>query len=66
MTTEKKKTHDVDSAAQTLNVSSAMVRKLIKRGELAAKKIGARVIILDEEIDRFLAAAPSAADAAAE
>jgi excisionase family DNA binding protein len=44
----------VREAAQTLNVSSALVRYEINRGKLRAVRLGDRVLVLRSEIARLL------------
>lgn len=46
----------VNEAAAEIRRSEAAVRWLIHTGQLKAGKVGGRVVILSEEIDRFIAA----------
>jgi len=44
----------VAEAAQRVSVCSKTVFNLIRRGELPARKIGARTVILVSDLERFL------------
>lgn len=45
--------HSVDDAAARLGISSKGVRRLIARGELPARRIGARVLIPTEALAAY-------------
>jgi excisionase family DNA binding protein len=45
---------DIPRTANRLNCSEPHVRFLIRSGQLRAKKLGRRVLILKHEIDRYL------------
>jgi excisionase family DNA binding protein len=47
--------YSVEDAAKQLSVSSQSVRRLIDRGELKARRVGTRVIVPKNELERFLA-----------
>jgi excisionase family DNA binding protein len=47
--------YSLEEAAQQLSVSSQSVRRLIDRGELKARRVGTRVIVPKNELERFLA-----------
>lgn len=51
-------TWDVRGAAEQLSLSERYVRQLIADGRLRALKVGARTIVLDTELQRFLSAQP--------
>ncbi len=44
----------IGDAARSFSVSDSKVRLFIKSGRLRAVKIGGRVLIADEELDRFM------------
>ncbi len=46
--------YSVEDAAKQLSVSSQSVRRLIDRGELKARRVGSRVIIAKNELERWL------------
>ncbi len=46
--------YSVEEAAQQLSVSSQSVRRLIDRGELKARRVGTRVIVPKNELERWL------------
>jgi excisionase family DNA binding protein len=50
--------HPVPSACRELGIKSSKLYQLIGKGELRAKKIGSRTVILDESIREYLAAQP--------
>jgi excisionase family DNA binding protein len=51
----RKRAYSVKEAAEELNLSVPGVYVLLARKELYGKKIGSRLVILGEELDRFLA-----------
>ncbi len=55
-TTEQftKKAHSVKAAAQQFDASVPFVRNEIRVGNLRAKKIGRKVVILDVELQEYL------------
>ena len=46
----------VDETAQALRVSSKTVRRLIDAGRLSYLRVGRRVLLLTEDVDRFIQA----------
>jgi excisionase family DNA binding protein len=46
--------YSVEDAAKQLSVSSQSVRRLIDRGELKARRVGTRVIVSKNELERWL------------
>ncbi len=46
--------YSLEEAAQQLSVSSQSVRRLIDRGELKARRVGRRVIVPKNELERWL------------
>jgi excisionase family DNA binding protein len=52
--------YSIPDAARRAGLSSSNVRLVIQRGELKARKMGRRVLILDEDLRAWLAALPSA------
>jgi excisionase family DNA binding protein len=46
--------YSVEDAAKQLSVSSQSVRRLIDRGELKARRVGTRVIVPKNELERWL------------
>ncbi len=46
--------YSVEDAAKQLSVSSQSVRRLIDRGELKARRVGRRVIVPKNELERWL------------
>ena len=51
-------TYDIPETAKALRISPDMVRRLIASGELPARKIGARTVILQEELYAFVKSRP--------
>jgi excisionase family DNA binding protein len=51
---------NLDTVAARLTVSTRHLRRLIRTGELPAKRIGARVIVLARDLDAYLQQLPSA------
>lgn len=47
--------YSVDEASSSLGLGKTKIYQLINRGQLKARKIGKRTIILKEDIDAFLA-----------
>jgi excisionase family DNA binding protein len=54
MATQTKKAHSVKEAAAQFGASVPFVRKKIREGELRAKKVGRKVIILDSDLQTYL------------
>jgi excisionase family DNA binding protein len=52
-------TMSVNDVAKALGVSRTLVVKSIQAGTLAARKMGARVLITKESLERFLAGGAS-------
>jgi excisionase family DNA binding protein len=52
-----------EQVAQLLGIHWQTVRKLIRDGELQATRIGDRVLVRDEEVDRFIDAHTPTPDA---
>ena len=50
----------VEAAAAYLTMSKSYIRKRVYDGSLPAKRLGTRVIILVEDLDRMLERAPRA------
>lgn len=50
----------IREAAASLGISDRQVRRLIESGQLAAKRLGGRVVIPAAALDALLDAAPSA------
>ena len=53
--TNRRKAWSASEIAIAYGFSLGFVRKLIYSGTLAAKKVGRRVIVLDDDFQRFLA-----------
>ncbi len=49
-----KKAHSITSAAAQIDASVPFIRKLVRNGDLRAKKIGSRVVILESDLHQFL------------
>jgi len=49
-----KKAHSVKAAAQQFDASVPFVRNQIRDGNLKAKKIGRKVVILDSDLQMYL------------
>lgn len=45
---------DIDGVAQRLGVSVATVRRIVKRGELRAYKIGGQLRFKEEEVEAYI------------
>lgn len=48
----------LDEAARELRISQGLLRKVITSGELPARRIGRRVVVAREAIDRYVQPAP--------
>jgi excisionase family DNA binding protein len=46
--------YSVEDAAKQLSVSAQSIRRLIDRGELKARRVGTRVIVPKNELERWL------------
>jgi excisionase family DNA binding protein len=55
---------DVVGAAHQLAISERQVRTLVDEGQLRALKSGRRLVITDEELQRYVAQLPAARDTA--
>ena len=49
-----KPTYSITEAAEALNLGRTKVYELIRQGELKARKIGKRTIILKDDLENFL------------
>lgn len=49
-----RKCHSIPGTADWLGVSVGHVRNLIKRGDLRAIKSGRRILIMDEDLRRYI------------
>jgi len=54
MITTGKKAHSVKEAAKQFDASVPFVRNEIRNGNLKAKKIGRKVVVLDTDLQRYL------------
>lgn len=52
--------YTVNQVAELLGVSPAAVRNMIYRGNLPARRWGGRLIVLREDLERFLRSLPPA------
>jgi excisionase family DNA binding protein len=52
--------HSIENAALRLGISPRTVRAEVARGKLKASKIGARLLIFDEQLAEYKAALPPA------
>jgi excisionase family DNA binding protein len=59
-TLEEPLAHTIEEAARRSTLSPSNVRAIILRGELKARKMGRRTLILDEDLRAWLAGLPSA------
>lgn len=50
----------IEAAASYLHMSVSYVRKRVYDGTLPARKLGSRVIVLREDLDKLLESAPRA------
>jgi excisionase family DNA binding protein len=44
----------IDQVAQLLNIHEQTVRKYVRDGELVATRLGDRVLVRDDEVERFI------------
>jgi excisionase family DNA binding protein len=51
--------HSINETARTLGISPGLVRLEIARGRLRPTRVARRVLIMREELDRYLAAGSS-------
>lgn len=51
--------YTVNEAAQILRISRAMLYRLVRRGDLALRHIGARSYLTRDDLDTFIAALPT-------
>jgi excisionase family DNA binding protein len=49
----RKKAYEVEEAAELLSLGRTLIFRLLKEGQLRGKRVGARVIISDTELERF-------------
>jgi excisionase family DNA binding protein len=54
-----KHAYTVKEASETTGLSRSLLYVEIKRGRLGIRKLGARTIILDEELQRWLSSLPN-------
>jgi len=52
----EKLTVSVHEAAESLSISEAMIRKLLRLGTIAKVKVGSRVVIERIELEKFIEA----------
>lgn len=57
--------HSVDETVQISGTSRTSVYEAIRSGELKAKKLGRRTLVLDDDLRAWLASLPSFGEAAA-
>ena len=58
-TTSNKLAYSIKEACDALSVGRTHLYKLISRGEIAARKMGTRTVILTDDLKAYLAALPS-------
>lgn len=51
---KSQKAYSLKNVAAQIDVSVPFIRKEIRNGNLKAKKVGARVLVLSSELDRYL------------
>jgi excisionase family DNA binding protein len=56
--------HSIDGACEAADVGRTSIYEAIRAGDLKARKLGRRTIILDEDLRAWLAALPLATEAA--
>jgi excisionase family DNA binding protein len=49
----RKKAYEIEEAAELLSLGRTILFRLLKEGQIRAKRVGARVIISDAELERF-------------
>ena len=54
ITTINKRAHSIKNAAALIDVSVPFLRKQIKEGNLKAKHVSRRVLILDSDLETYL------------
>lgn len=52
--------HTLEDVAQHLTISVRHLRRLIRTGQLKARRIGSRVIVLNDDLQSYLRSLPSA------
>ena len=52
--------HSIDDACKMIGIKKSMMYELVAKGEIKAKKIGARTVIPDESLREYLAGLPDA------
>jgi len=65
MTQPERATYSVPEAARVLGVSRNTAYEAIKAGQIPALRIGRRIVVPRQEIDRLLSASPAPAAQAA-
>ncbi len=49
----RKKAYEIEEAAELLSLGRTILFRLLKEGAIRGKRVGARVIISDAELERF-------------
>jgi excisionase family DNA binding protein len=49
----RKKAYEIEEAAELLSLGRTILFRLLKDGQIRAKRVGGRVIISDAELERF-------------
>lgn len=49
----RKKAYEIEEAAELLSLGRTSLFRLLKEGKIRGKRVGARVIIADAELERF-------------
>ena len=49
----RKKAYEIEEAAERLSLGRTLLFRLLKDGQIRGKRVGARVIISDAELERF-------------
>jgi excisionase family DNA binding protein len=61
--TLRPKLWSIEQVAQLLNIHEQTVRKFVRDGELVSTRLGDRVLVRDDEVERFIDAHTVVADA---
>ena len=56
--TQQPRVLDIPQVARIINRTELATRRAIERGQLPARRWGGRVVVLAEDLDKFLAALP--------